>query len=72
MQGIRATALRWISAEPQPGWIEVGAWRNPMGHGADWQLTPLDAGAPGKAVEGHRAQTTAKKHSLLRHEDCQA
>jgi hypothetical protein len=23
MHGIRATALRWISDEPQPGWIEV-------------------------------------------------
>jgi hypothetical protein len=23
VHGIRATALRWISDEPQPGWIEV-------------------------------------------------
>jgi hypothetical protein len=23
MYGLRATALRWISDEPQPGWVEV-------------------------------------------------
>src|SRR5258707_9964638 len=23
MQGVRASALRWVSDEPQPGWVEV-------------------------------------------------